>query len=420
MYTRALRNNKGVDYKCLNEGNFDESMDGKNVVTDQPKTPAKQKKVEHEDGAFGGDLRITVNADGKSDKLLLHLTREIDVLKVEKEKLKRIEELSQTVCELKIKGSSKDPVQGLSLGKGARSKMFLDEVQLGKLKSRKGVKVDSSSGLSLSDLKKDRQVQATVSKHLKELGLGFSDSNDSSGSSSGSSGSDSDSSDSSKGSSGSDQDKRKKKGKHKGKSRLRSGMVAKNSDDVKFPQLWPQKGLKKQFVTSKPKFKDLDFRLFVAGELEIISRVGIRSTERKGRLRLLKEICYHQNSYEWEALRDCYASVVKNIELGISDWSEDLFKDCYMMLAPFVRKPFQKKGKFKNDFSSTKSDGKMEKVWFCKDYNRNRCSHSESHKHLFQGRSIFAHHICAVCWLKDKVKLQHPECSSACPHAISA
>ena len=32
------------------------------------------------------------------------------------------------------------------------------------------------------------------------------------------------------------------------------------------------------------------------------------------------------------------------------------------------------------------------------------------------GRFHYAQHICASCWQKDSKKLEHPECSSACPY----
>lgn len=35
---------------------------------------------------------------------------------------------------------------------------------------------------------------------------------------------------------------------------------------------------------------------------------------------------------------------------------------------------------------------------------------------VIKGKMRMAQHICATCWLKDKAKLAHPECSSSCPH----
>ena len=64
----------------------------------------------------------------------------------------------------------------------------------------------------------------------------------------------------------------------------------------------------------------------------------------------------------------------------------------------------------------SKIDEKAEKVWFCWEYQRNKCSHKSSHLKVVKGEQRLAMHICASCWLKDKKKLEHPESSTACPH----
>ena len=428
--SKSLCNKRVVDYKKLHEGSFDSSvMSESSVVTNQPKSPGKTDEYSLEGlGAVGGSLgsgetlKITVDAAGESDTecVLYNMNKELKNLTEEKAKLIKIQQLSKSIGDMRLQvlqlqgqvvecSDSDDPKVLVHHKVKAKSKVKFG-AKPKKIQPSKG---KADGGLSLGDLNKDKYVQEKVENKLKQVTLDFSDLSDNSNSSSGSSSEeDSDSS----GSSGSDKRRKDKKKRGKG-SKLRSGMVAKNSDEVRFPQLWPQKGLKQQFVTSRPKFRDLDFRLLMAGELEIISREGISAQERKGRLSLLKDICYHQSTYEWEALRDSYASALKNVELGLATWDDNLFRDSYFMLEPFMKKPFQKKGK--SGSGKVDGAGKTDKVWFCKDYNRNRCSYKESHKHSFQGRSIYAQHICAVCWLKDKSKLQHPECSSACPHAVS-
>jgi hypothetical protein len=47
-------------------------------------------------------------------------------------------------------------------------------------------------------------------------------------------------------------------------------------------------------------FEDLEFNLFVAGELEIISGKKISDKEKKGRIKLLKKISYFYELYEWK------------------------------------------------------------------------------------------------------------------------
>jgi hypothetical protein len=50
-------------------------------------------------------------------------------------------------------------------------------------------------------------------------------------------------------------------------------------------QLWPQSNLQYEY-------EDLEFNLFVTGELEIISGNKISDKEKKGRIKLLKKISY--------------------------------------------------------------------------------------------------------------------------------
>ena len=67
----------------------------------------------------------------------------------------------------------------------------------------------------------------------------------------------------------------------------------------------------------------MNFKLLVAGELEILSAEDLRKEERQGRLRLLKKIVYYSSSYEFEGLRAYHAAWVRDIELGINKWSDD-------------------------------------------------------------------------------------------------
>jgi hypothetical protein len=51
----------------------------------------------------------------------------------------------------------------------------------------------------------------------------------------------------------------------------KSGIVAMATDHVVNPQIWPQTNLQYEYVSKRVTFLELDFKLFVAGELEIIS-----------------------------------------------------------------------------------------------------------------------------------------------------
>jgi hypothetical protein len=61
-------------------------------------------------------------------------------------------------------------------------------------------------------------------------------------------------------------------------------------------------------------FEDLEFNLFVAGELEIISGNKISDKEKKGRIKLLENISYFYELYEWKGIKELYAHIIKQIE----------------------------------------------------------------------------------------------------------
>ncbi|CAC5400129.1 unnamed protein product [Mytilus coruscus] len=131
--------------------------------------------------------------------------------------------------------------------------------------------------------------------------------------------SDSDSSESSTDevtSSKSDTDSSRKKKSLK-KRKVKSGMVAQASDDVQNPQTWPHTTLQYEYINKSVSFQDLDLKLFVAGELEIIGSSKIKTDERNTRLSLLKKIVYYSSIYQWKSLLDFYGAFLRQIETGV-------------------------------------------------------------------------------------------------------
>jgi hypothetical protein len=128
---------------------------------------------------------------------------------------------------------------------------------------------------------------------------------------------------------------------------------------------------------------------------------------------------YLSTSYQFSTIKDYYAAVLREIELGNRKWSDDLaYLDTVMLGKATQSQKFNSKsnesaGKSGNDQSSE------ENVWFCSFYQRNKCQHKTNHMVVVKGKMRNSQHICATCWQKDKQKLEHPECSSACPHYIS-
>ncbi|MES9880277.1 MAG: hypothetical protein ABW185_05280 [Sedimenticola sp.] len=276
-----------------------------------------------------------------------------------------------------------------------------------------------SSGLSINDLRKDAKLNKKVNKYLKNTGLVESqtDSGDSS------SESDDESEAYGKTSSSSSENTSHIKSK-KSKSKLKSGISAKASDKVRFPQQWPQSNLQYEYVNKAVKFDELDFKLFVAGELEIISADNISKLERTGRLALLKKIVYYSGVYSFEGLRGFYAAWLRQVELGLRKWSDDSQMVEQALLSKHLlrdnfqnRKQSQGYVKFSNQ-SKAPRDLDSEKVWFCALFNRNKCTKQQDHMEVIRGRMRHCLHICAECWQKDGKKLKHPESAKECPHSV--
>ena len=186
----------------------------------------------------------------------------------------------------------------------------------------------------------------------------------------------------------------------------------KSSDCVKNKQKYPHSELRFEFVNESIEFNDLDINLLVAGELEIITGTSSK-TERNGRLEFLKRLMYLASYYEFSIIRNLYAAVLREVELGHKTWNSDFQ---YMENTILTRQKPKKQANAsgaKNRQGSTSQDSVQ--VWFCTLYNRNKCSNTSPHTVTIKGKLRLVKHICATCWKTDHKELNHPECSSACP-----
>ena len=120
-----------------------------------------------------------------------------------------------------------------------------------------------SDDIDINSLRNDEQLKSLVRKELKKLGLADADSFDS----------DTDST-------SSDDDSIDNDSKSKKEKKKKSGINAKSSDKVKFPQEWPHAHLQYEHVNKQIKFQELSFRLLIAGELEILSAEDLSTEER--------------------------------------------------------------------------------------------------------------------------------------------
>ena len=153
---------------------------------------------------------------------------------------------------------------------------------------------ESDSEINIKSLRSNIALKKMVKKELCNLGLQSQNTTeDSSIDSLDSSSSESSDNESSSSSASSKAKKHKKKKKHMKK---KSGIKSKVSDKVKLPQKWPHAHLQFEFVNKQVTFEQLDFKMFIVGEHEIISGDKISKTEKAGRLELLKKIIYYSNA----------------------------------------------------------------------------------------------------------------------------
>lgn len=187
-------------------------------------------------------------------------------------------------------------------------------------------------------------------------------------------------------------------------------MVAMATDHVVNPQIWPQTNLQYEYVSKGVTFQQLDFKLFVAGELEIISSKTIRDKEKKARVALLTKIVYYSSVYHWKALLEFYAAFVRQIESGQRSWGDSSVDLEVPILSKHVKQDFNKSN---NTF---KKDNNYRTVWYCFLYQKNKCSMNSPHSVMIRGVNREVRHFCATCYKVDKIQRVHPESSSACPH----
>ena len=453
--SQRLRNKPRIDYKKMStHGHSDtEDLSGSRVEggtldagkpADKMKTVAERIALTPNARGQGGAIKkdgFFEERDVRYQQEMQKMKAEWDELEREEADLTRAKHLESMRRELEAKKKKVKTLRGkTNLQFSKLSELECSAKITGSAKSSVGDEsnqTDSSdSDVDINKLRKDKKLKAKARKVLKKLAL--TDDNDSSDTDSTSESlSDSSSEDgmgdkkerkkkkkksSSKDEKQSDvsyftdDDSSDKKKKKKGKKK-KSGINSKASDRVKFPQRWPQAYLQFEYVNKQLKFDDLDFKQFIAGEIEIIGERDLSKSERKGRLDMLKKIVYYSSIYEFRGLKAFYAAWVRDIERGIKKWSDDSSYLETAMLSKFVRnKGFQSR---KDENKGAKSDGKSDgadKVWFCSEYNRNKCKSKSNHLKVISGKNRLLAHICATCWQTDKKKLEHPECSSSCPH----
>jgi len=164
-------------------------------------------------------------------------------------------------------------------------------------------------------------------------------------------------------------------------------------------------------------FHELDIRLFVTGELELIARYDITPGEHDGRIRLLRQLMYLSKVHEWSIILRLYSEVVSNIERGLLSWASRFDDTLTWAIARQVSsgrasgKPMGGKPTVQR-----RNQGGKSRPTYCKDYQSNACNFTEDkHWGTVNGERMLVEHICAACLMKRKDVSAHSESSSDCP-----
>ena len=196
---------------------------------------------------------------------------------------------------------------------------------------------------------------------------------------------------------------------------IKSGINARPESSVCEQHTYPQFSLGQLsgYIGQILDYHKLSYEEFMAGELMTI-RNARDPTEKTGRLELLSNIAQWRlrSNVSWPQVRSAYATIVRKVENCEINWEADWDRQerhIYDKVAPSQTKT-------QKNTRTTSNTQSNEIVWFCRNYQKaDGCPKESPHPGRVGTSFKQMYHICAACWLKDKVKRMHPECSNDCP-----
>ena len=223
----------------------------------------------------------------------------------------------------------------------------------------------------------------------------------------------------SKGSSSASKSKKSKR-KH-GKHKLKSGRLSKVGDSVLKPEIWPHSKLSLQYAGKGLKFDELTMPLFVAGFIESLRHDFKHQKLNKvqNKLQHLKNLMYAATHQEWETILDLHSAIVLDIEHGNRHWGESTVDIESKILSSSNSKKSTTFGAGSSGINSStgnNASGTGSNIYFCRQYQSGKCNKSKSHVGFVNGKKHNVVHICATCWLVERVQNEHSECSSDCKY----
>lgn len=201
----------------------------------------------------------------------------------------------------------------------------------------------------------------------------------------------------------------------RGKKAVRSGIDACAADTVVRPQIYPHTLLDFDYISSPIKYKDLDFSLFVAGELEVVLSGNMDAYDSHCRLQMLKTTAYRFKYREWAKLLKLHAAILYKIEVGRANWESNFDNVEKMVLESQSQSNSSSK---KASKSKPGNYNGSDKIYYCKDYQSGTCTLTAPHSKKFNGKLYQVLHICATCYqpANGARVAYHPETSLSCPY----
>ena len=226
--------------------------------------------------------------------------------------------------------------------------------------------------------------------------------------------------------------KRSFKTKHRGKGRAtKSGRSRRAGDSVVKSEVWPQAKLSLQYAGRRLKYDELSMPLFVAGFIESLdSDIKRGRTEQlNSKLMHLKSLMYAASYQDWDVILELNTAIVSDIERGHRQWGDSTLDIESRVFSSVTLKGVTRQGTLaspkgiggKTSMSVTGDTnvggaGKTAGVMFCRQFQSGKCNKPKSHIGFVNGKRNTVTHICATCWLVERVQHSHSEASTECKY----
>ena len=201
-------------------------------------------------------------------------------------------------------------------------------------------------------------------------------------------------------------DEEEKSYKHKRGKKLKSGIFDKvGHSHIISNEAYAHAALDDEVGTDK-ELRFLSFNLLVAGELEINTNPSVRSKERETRLELLKKLAYKKEHLNQEEIINQYISFVRKVEKGKFKWGSKSTMRQFEQQLIYCISIENKRGEAKSKQLKNKMD---DRVKYCLDFNRGKCSFDKVHEGKINGEWVMKQHVCRKCLINQRVEVNHAE-----------